>query len=137
MVSIETATVRLGDKEYTISEQPRVRAKPWRVRLLEEVKPLFAQLENAGNLSFDQPGDLVKVLPLLEAVMLDGLDSIAALTVTFAPELEADREYIEQNATEKQIMACFMEAVKLSDPFGLANQIGRLSGLRVNGTSSR
>ncbi len=137
MVRIETVTVQLGEREYTFSEQPRPRVKPWRARLFAEVKPLFGQLEGATSLSFDQPGDLLKVLPLLETVLLDGLDTVVELAVTFAPELEADREYIEQHATEKQILAAFQEAVKLADPFGMANQIGRLTltGRRGNGTS--
>lgn len=134
MIEIESVTVKLGAKEYTIQQAGFLRSKPWKQRLFEEIKPLFERLSGASDIKFDSASDLFQLLPLAEDLFVSGIETIYDLLVAYSPDLEADREYIEAHATDKQILAAFQEVVKLSDPFGVVSQLNRRIGLKATGT---
>ena len=136
MIEIESVCVRLGEREFAIRTAGFVRAKPWKKRLLTELQPVFEEIGGATNMSFNSPADLLKMIPLMQSIFLDVTDKMLELLLAYASELEAEREYIEQNATDKQIMAAFQEVVKLSDPFGVVALVTRTYGLTTAGTSS-
>lgn len=133
MVEIDSVTVKLGEKEYTITQAGFLKSKPWKKRLFEEIKPLFERLNGAGDLKFESAADLKQLLPLAEDLFVTGIETVYALLIAYSPILEADREYIEAHATDKQILAGFQEVIRLSDPFGVVNQLNRRIGLKATG----
>jgi hypothetical protein len=135
MVEIETICVRLGEREYTIAQAGFARARPWKQRLFAEVKPLFERLNGAGEMAINSPSDLLQLIPVAEDLFVEGLDTIFDLLLTYAPALGEDRAYIEEHATDKQILTAFQEVVVLADPFGVVAQMNRTLGRRTNGTS--
>lgn len=136
MVEIESATVRLGERDYTINEAPRLRAKTWREQFMAEMRPLLAQVGSVENIAIDHPEDLLRLLPVFETVFIAASDRIGEMLFAYSAELEADREYIEAHATDRQIIAAFGEVVKLADPFGVVGQIQRQIGRELVGTLS-
>jgi len=134
MIEIESTVVKLGEREYTIQQAGFLRSKPWKKRLLDEIKPLFEQVGGLGDLRFETPADLLQLIPIAEDLFIDGIDIIFDLVVAYSPELEAEREYIEAHATDKQIFSAFQEVVKLADFFGVVNQLNRKIGLKTIGT---
>jgi hypothetical protein len=135
MVEIESTTFRLGERDFTIKQAGFLRSKPWKKRLFDEIKPLFDRLSGASDIEFNSAADLLQLLPLAEDLFVDGIEIIYGLLIAYSAELEADREYIEAHATDKQIFAAFQEVVKLADFFGLANQLNRRIGRGLIGTS--
>lgn len=136
-MQVETTTVTLGNRDYTIQTAPYVRSAPWRRRLVEEIKPLFDQAANVPNMTFETPEDLLKLWPMLTAILVDGIDTIFDMLISYTSVLGDDKEYIENHATEKQIMAAFQEVIRLSDPFGLAQLFARRTGLARYETGSK
>lgn len=136
MLEIETITVKLGEKEYEIRQAGFRRSKPWKKRLLEEVKPLFEQVAGAQDMQFETPADLLKLLPVAESLFVDGIETIGDLLIAYAPELEEDKEYIEEYATDKQIFQAFQEVLYLADFFGAIQLVNRQIGQMPTGTSS-
>lgn len=134
MVEIESVTVKLGEREYLIKQAGFLRSKPWKQRLLNEIKPLFDTLNGAPDLEFNSPADLVKLLPLAETLLVEGVETIYSMLLAYSAELEADREYIETYATDKQIVKAFTEVVLLADPFGVVSQLNRKLGRAQIGT---
>lgn len=134
MIEIESTTFRLGNREYTVQTAGFIRSKPWKKRLVEEIKPLFERLHDAPNMEFDTAADLFKLFPLVEDLFIDGLETVFDLLIAYSPALEADKEYIEAHATDKQILRAFQEVVVLADPFGMVNQLNRKIGLAQTGT---
>lgn len=134
MVEIESTTVRLGEKDYTIQTAGFVRSRPWKKRLLEEIKPLFERLNGAGDLQFNTAADLFQLFPLVEDLFIEGLDTVFELLIAYSPVLEDDRAYIEAHATDKQILAAFQGVVILADPFGVVAQMNRKIGRGLIGT---
>jgi len=135
MVEIESVTVKLGDHEYIIQQASFLRSKPWKVRLLDEVKPLFERLGSAADIEFKTAADLQQLMPIAEELFVGGLDTVYELLLAYSPTLQADREYIEAHATDKQILAAFQEVIKLADFLGVSAQLRRGIGLKTNGTS--
>lgn len=136
MLEIQTITIRLGEKDYTIKEAPFGRAGPWRRRLVEEIKPLFEQVSGLSGVRFETPADLLQLWPVAERLFVDGIEQVFDLLIAYSPELEQDREYIEAHATDRQIFAAFQDVIVLADFLALIPQIRR-AGLGVmRGTSS-
>lgn len=136
MIEIKSTTVRLGEKDYEIREAGFIVSKPWKKRLIDEIKPLFEVLNGAGEIEFNSPADLVKLLPLAENVFVEGIETIFELLMAYAPAVASDREYIAQHATDRQIVAAFREVVYLADPFGVVTQLNRQLGRGLTGTLS-
>jgi hypothetical protein len=137
MIAIATVTVVLGDREYIIREAPRLRSAPWRKRLMVELKPMFDHVAGAQEMTFESPADLLRLWPVMETLMVSGLDSVFEMLMAYDPELEADREYIEQTATDKQILAAFGEVARLADPFGIVASLNAQIGRSAIGTSQK
>jgi hypothetical protein len=134
MVEIESTTFRLGERDFTIKQAGFLRSKPWKKRLFDEIKPLFDRLSGASDIEFNSPADLLQLLPLAEDLFIDGIETIYGLLIAYSAELEADKDYIEAHATDKQIFAAFQEVVKLSDFLGLTVQMNRRIGRGLIGT---
>ena len=135
MIEVETMTVKLGEREYTVQQAGFLRSKPWKKRLLTEIKPLFDEIGGLQGMEFQTPADLLKLMAVMESIFLDGIDSVFELLLAYAPALEEDRAYIEAHATDKQILFAFQGAVKLADPFGVVALMSRRYGLSATGTS--
>jgi len=134
MIEIKTVKVLLGETEYEIREAGFIVAKPWKKRLLEEIKPLFEKLGGAPDITFDKPSDLFQLLPLAESIFIEGIETIFELLIEYSPALKADAETIAATATDRQIVAAFREVVYLADPFGVVNQLNRQLGRGLTGT---
>lgn len=129
IVEIESISVRLGERDFEVKTAGFARSKPWKKRLIDDVKPLFEEIGLAADFKIDEPGDLLRLIPLLEILFLDGIETIFDLLIAYSPALEAEREYIEAHSTDKQILAAFQGVLKLADPFGVVQMMGRRIGL--------
>jgi hypothetical protein len=135
-IEIQTTTIRLGEKDYTIREAPHLRAAPWNKRLIAEIKPLFEQISGAQEIQFNTAADLLQLWPMFEQIFTDALETVFEMLVTYSADLEADRDYIANHATNRQILAAFREVARLADPFDLVPMLTRQIGLVPTGTSS-
>ena len=136
MIGAGSVTIQLGERAFTVPEAPYSRAQAWKARLLEEAKPLFGQVAEMQEIRFDSAADLGQLLPVMELVLRGAMGTILELLLAYDPQLEAERGYIEECATEHQILAGFNEVLRMADPFGLLPQIARGLGLRTRGTST-
>lgn len=136
MAELEKVTVRLGERDFEVAAAGFARARVWKQRLINEVQPIFATLADAPGIQFETPADLLKLLPLAETLIVGGVGTIFELLIDYAPTLAAERGYIEEHASDKQIVAAFQEVVGLADPFGVVALLNLRLGRGVNGTSA-
>lgn len=130
-----SVTVRLGNCAYVVTEAGYLRSRQWRVRFAEEVKPIFEQIARASEMTFDSPADLLKLAPLLDVALIDGIDKIFELLLAYSDELGASRSDIEKHATDRQILDAFREVASLALPFDLGAML-RKFGPQATGTLS-
>lgn len=133
-VEIETLEVQLGEKEYTIKTAGFKISRPWKKRLLTEVKPIMEQVSGLRDFKFETPADLLQLFVVAEDVFCDSFDTLFDMLCDYSADLAADREYLEAHATDKQIWSAFQGVVVLADPFGVVRLMMRQFGLVMSGT---
>ena len=137
-MKLETRTVTLGEKEYTIPEAGHRRAKGWKTAFIEQLyEPLQAQLVEMNQVvqmkSIDV-ADLPSLSPFVTSLLTDTIDTVLELVITYSKDLEEDRDTIEETASDRQIIAAFWEVLKLANPLS-PEMLTRLIGLYQIGMS--
>lgn len=75
-----------------------------------------AQESGWGNVDLNQVVSVAKVLPVIANGLANSVDEVEELLFNYAPELLADREWIEENAYDTEAIAAFVEVLKLCFP---------------------
>lgn len=114
---MKSETVTIGEKPYTIREAKRKANAKWRQRFQAEFVEIAALIEGLPktDLTADAIGGL---LNQIVAKVGGSVDILAELVFAYSPELAADRETIEEEAYDSEIMAAFTAVLKLAYPFG-------------------
>lgn len=131
---MKTETVVIGDKQYTIKEAKRKANAKWRLLFqtqFTEVADLIEGLPST-ELTPTAVGDLIRQIT---AKVGGSVDMLAELVFAYSPELAADRETIEEEAYDSEIMAAFTAVLKLAYPFG--SVVETLSGLAALGRTDK
>lgn len=69
------------------------------------------------DLTFSSVGELLGIGRTLLATVSGVPDLIVDLVFRYSPELEAQREVLEDSATDEEFVAAFVEVLKLAFPF--------------------
>lgn len=110
-------TITLGGKEYQINELPRRANAQWR----QQFQVLIASVTNlveASQVDITNTADLVGVVGQVRDVLMQAPDQLIELLFAYSPTLAADRERIEADVYESEILGVFIEVLKLAFPFG-------------------
>lgn len=124
---MRTETITLGDRQYTLKEMPLKPARAWRERLREQFSSFITLVEDAPDADISNTKAVGGLLRTLSATLLDSVDLALELLLQFSPELERDRDYIENNAVGSQVVDGFLAAVALAFPFFGGERISRLT----------
>ena len=114
----KTVTITLGGKTYEISEAPLRKNAQWRAGLNAMLSEVGGLMESATSLELNNVGDLLDVVRQIQNVLLAAPDRLTAMLFDYAPVLAADRERIEAEVYESELIAAFVEVLKLAYPFG-------------------
>jgi hypothetical protein len=122
--------VVLGGREYEVRQLPIRASREWREKFAAPIEQLLGSVQYAGEAlqqalgkgSAIDAGELVKRLgqALLSGVgetVLHSMDLVMEMVLAYSPELRADRERIEAEAYDDEVMAALGEALKLAYPF--------------------
>lgn len=138
---MDSITVTLGEREYTIQQLPRKGNSEWRARVLAIVGDVGGIMDAIRGLNsadgikgvdMGQVADLAAhVLPLLT----HGIDNIIDALIAYSPGLQADADYIDGHAYDGQLLDAFAGVLKLAFPFGRAfSVVGRITGSNTGPT---
>ena len=123
-------------RQYVVTEAPMLRGRRWRHQFNEKVLPAIEGLMRAQDLEFDNTEDLANLMPLVTGLLSDIIDDVVELVITYSSELEGDREWIEENASEGQLIGAFFDILQLALPLAeVGSWFGNLSGPKVTTTS--
>jgi hypothetical protein len=119
---MRSTSVTIAERQYTITEL-RARANTaWR----KELDGVFGGI--AGSIQAAMNTDTSNVQPMVQHIksaisgVAGSVDEIKRLLYCYSPELSADQDWIEDNAYESDLLAVFVEVLKLAYPFGGAIQ---------------
>lgn len=143
---MKTVKIVLGNREYQVQSKPIGPSKAWRKRFAEPVQALVGSLRFTGDL-LNQPisngADLGGMVSQLGSVLLSGvgetllgsMDLALEMVCSYAPEIEADRERIEAEAYDDEVLRALWEVLKLAYPFGILGDLGGLTGMTKQSSS--
>ena len=133
----ENITVTLGDREFEVEALSIRESKSWRHKFSERLQPLLDILPTLPDVDITKPEELVKLTPVVQGLLTDYLDEAIEVLFEYSPALNEEREWIEDNATEKEAIAALMGVLKLANPFPLAGLSGVVTGPPTGPTSSK
>jgi hypothetical protein len=152
-VKIRVVTVQFGNplspggevREFQIYEAPILRARKWRRAFADVAMPVLQSLLEASEFIGGKDGEagkaeanlhqLTRFIPQAEQLLTDRLDEVVESLFLYSPELEAEREWVLENVTDRQALSAFWEVVKMAVPFDLERVSA--SGLMKALTSSK
>ena len=126
---MKSITVTLGDQSYMVNELPTRKNAEWRRDMAVRLRPVAQVLEQLPNMNLptstaDLAGGQVSLISLTEALrpvgnlLLNGMDDMIALIMAYSPQIAADRERIENEAYDSEILGAFTAILGLAYPFG-------------------
>ena len=116
----KTTTINLGGREFAIRELPTKPAEQWRKKLADELTPLTELIQGAPDLmKIELTAERVPVLiEQAKGLALRSLPAVRELVIAYAPELTAERAWLEDNACDSELIEAFVEVLKMAFPFG-------------------
>lgn len=123
---MRSAIVTLGGVQYTINELPSRRAAQWRQSMQIKLGDVSALIESAPETDISSGVALANLVRDVGSTLIGSTDTLVELLFAYAPAMAADRERIENECYDSELIAAFVEVVKLAYPFGqLANLVAR------------
>lgn len=127
---MRTLDIQLGDKTYTLRQLTVRPSRKWRQQVDEKyrdaieafVNVIVSWPENDGPQGTNALGHLFtqhseRILPVIQKVLLESIDDAFELLLDYSPELQKDREYLEENAYDDEIIKAFLEVLQWAYPF--------------------
>lgn len=114
---MKSVEITLGGKQYTVAELPLRKNAAWRQKVGDLVGTV-AGLVEATQIDLNSTADLIGVVNQVRNVLVTAPDALTALLFDYSPVLAADRERIEGEVYESELLAAFVEVLKLAFPFG-------------------
>lgn len=114
----KTVTITLGGKAYEIAEAPMRKNAAWRAQLSGLLTDVGGLMAAANEVQLNSVADLLTVVRQIQDVLLAAPDRLTAMLFDYAPVLAADRARIEAEVFESELIAAFVEVLKLAYPFG-------------------
>lgn len=112
-------TAALGGRNYTVAALPIAPSRVWREKASKEFDVILKAFSVSFNFETSQIGELAILLQAVVNTLKRASDQILDLLFEYAPNLKAEREWIEHNATDEEALAVFQEVLKLAFPFGV------------------
>ena len=131
---MRNALVTLGGMQYTINELPSRKAAQWRESMQEKLGDVANLISAAPETDISSGAALSNLVRSVGSTIIGSTDTIIELLFAYAPVLVADRERIEAECYDSELLSAFVEVVKLAYPFGqLAGLLARFG----NGAASK
>jgi hypothetical protein len=136
---VKTVEVTIAGRSYTVTPLPIRRNREWRSQfepILQDISAFVSDLGSYAGEEFTDAPDMInrlgKVLsgrlPALTQYLLSSLDLITVAVFDYSPEIAEDREYLEENGYDHEIVAAFLQVLQLAFPFGPAVRVLTATG---------
>ncbi len=146
------AKVHLGGREYIISEKVMGVSLKWREKLrasramavfesldgaIEQLVGIVGDMADAqvdGRMAMAAGISFAAVAPSIVRGLSWSIDEVIDLLLDYSPELQADHEWLLENAYNDELVGAFLEVLKLNFP--ITALWGLVSGSRAQATST-
>lgn len=137
----KTSKVMLGGREYVLTEKVMGVSIKWREALRQSsVMRIFESLDGAlsqivetvnaigeggssGQFNLTAGINFAAVAPAVVRGLANSIDDVIALLFDYAPELQDDRAWLEENAYNEELIFAFIEVLKLNFPISALSSV--------------
>jgi hypothetical protein len=131
---MKTIKVRLAGKEYELKPLPIRKAREVRQRFIAPINELIEAIKRLPKIDLTDMQSIGMLVESVQSSLLNSTDICLEILLLFSPEMVEDRERIEDEGYEEEVIAAFVEALKMLYPFG--GMLKSLSGLAALATST-
>lgn len=128
---MKSIQVTVAEREYTITPLPIKRNREWRKRFDAPIRDAANLISEVGSYADTEFKDMKKMvgeigkavsgsLPAVVNHLLGSADTITEAVFDYSPAMQEDREYIEENGFDTEIVGCFISILGVAFPFGEA-----------------
>lgn len=126
---MQTKTIELGGQAFTLTELPLRKNAEWRKLFETKLEPLFSIVADFKKIEIDNADDLQRIISLLKDVVLKSPETLAELVFAYSLVLQEQREWIDANVYESELLSAVTEVLLLAYPFGsIVKLVTNLSG---------
>lgn len=130
---MNSVTVSIAGREYEVKPLQRKATKIWRQALGKPFDDIVGIIANKDNIMLDNPSDVAGLIVTIKDTLLYAPDFIFEALCAYAPAIDRDKEYIDENGYDEEIMKAFVEVLRIVYPFGVL--AGQLTGFKARMTS--
>lgn len=120
---MKTVTVRIADRDYEITALTIKPTKAWQLKAQTPVNNLFGAVETLQGVELNDVGQLVGLAREVATVVMGMTDIVLDLVCDYAPNIAADRAYIEDNGYNEEVMSAFLEVLKMVYPLAALTKL--------------
>lgn len=110
-------TVKMGEREYTLQKKPIKQNRAWRVLASQPLDEVLSALGESGDIEINTVSDVANLLSIGRNVIIGSMDIIADLLFAYCPEMAADKDWIESECYDDDVIDAFSEVLKIAFPF--------------------
>lgn len=116
---MKEVTVDLGGRKFSIAALNIQRSRQWRETFARPFEELVGVMAAAGGIELTNAASLGKLVGVLKDTLLHSTDLLLDALFAYAPVLQAEREWIEEHATDEEALTALMEVLRLAYPLGV------------------
>lgn len=131
---MKTISVTLGELQREIKVLPIKPAQVWRKTFEASFNEIVGLIDGATDVKLDTGADLGKLLLKVKDVLLGAVDKVPELVFAYSPELAAQRDWIENNASDEEAVDALLAIVGVAYPFGAL--VDKFRAIMPSGTPS-
>lgn len=133
---MNSISVTLGGKEYKIDQLPIRKSRAWREEFKTPISQILTGVEAApGVLESKDVKGMVALMVVAKDVLLNSLDTVLDMLCKYAPAVATDRERIENEAFDDEVIQAFVKILELVFPFGEVGKALKMIGQPAQPTS--
>lgn len=114
---MRTANITLGRQTYEVAALPIQSARKWREQFQKPFQAISAALGGLEKIDLSKGSDVAGLLNSLQGIILTAPDAILEMLYAYSPSLADDKERIEREAFDDEVIVALVEVLKLAYPF--------------------
>jgi len=126
---MKTLKIKLGGVEYAVEQLPIRKSRQWREEFKTPISQILTGVEAApAVLENKDVKGMVALMVVAKDVLLNSLDTVLDMLCKYAPAVSADRERIESEAFDDEVIQAFVKILELVFPFGEVGKALKMIG---------
>lgn len=110
--------VTIGGKTYSLVALKIKESRAWRKQFEEKLSSVMQTISTAPTVSLTSPTELGDLINAVKQFIFTAPDLLLDMVCAYSKEIEADRQIIEENATDEEVAEVLGVILRIVFPLG-------------------